>query len=78
MSPNGMFGNSDILKQYQLQLSNSLFMPDNRESAFINASPYLNRPVVPKNFNVNQITIHNNFNKSPEPEEKHEEKPKND
>uniref|UniRef100_A0A7S3J991 Uncharacterized protein n=1 Tax=Euplotes harpa TaxID=151035 RepID=A0A7S3J991_9SPIT len=75
MSPGSQYGNIDFLK-YQAQLSNSLFLLENKESPFLNASPYLIRPVVTKtNVNFNNISISNNFGRE---DDEPDFKPKSD
>lgn len=63
MSPTSQYANPDFLKQYQAQLSNGYFVPDNREMGYLNASPYLMRNIAPKNFNYNNINITNHYGK---------------
>lgn len=63
MSPTSQYANPDFLKFHQSQLSNGYYVPENRDTSYFNASPYLMRPVVSKNYNYNNININNHYNK---------------
>lgn len=69
MSPTSQYANPDFLRYHQAQLSNGYFMPDNREMGYLNASPYLLRNIVPKNFNYNNINITNHYGKDSDAKE---------
>lgn len=58
MSPASIVSNNDL--KYRIQLSNNYFnLENNHESAFMNASPYVYRPVASQNTGVEPVVQSN-------------------